>query len=92
MKNRQEYMEAGLFEGDIMVDEGLGAAINIQERLWPKSNDGFVYVPISFPATASKDEKAAIARTVTEFKNNTCIRYATKLVLKTKKTSLFNMV
>ena len=68
MKNKHDYTEEGLFEGDIMVDDALGAAVNIQARKWPKSDDGFVYIPISFPASASKDEKSAIARTVTEFK------------------------
>ena len=58
-----------------MVDEGYGEAINIAARKWPKSADGFVYVPFSFPPTASDEEKSAIARTVTEFKNKTCIRY-----------------
>ena len=57
-----------------MMDQGMGASVNIPQRKWPKSEDGYVYVPFSFPATATKDEKAAIARTVTEFNNNTCIR------------------
>ena len=74
-ENKLHYYESGLFEGDIMVDEGYGEAINIAARKWPKSADGFVYVPFSFPATASEEEKSAIARTVTEFKNKTCIRY-----------------
>ena len=74
-ENKVHYYESGLFEGDIMVDDGYGEAINIAARKWPKSADGLVYVPFSFPPTASEDEKSAIARTVTEFKNKTCIRY-----------------
>jgi hypothetical protein len=56
------------------MDQGISAAVNIPQRKWPKSEDGHVYIPFSFPSTATKDEKAAIARTVTEFNNNTCIR------------------
>ena len=73
--DKAHYSENGLFEGDIIRDERQGEAINIAQRKWPKSDDGFVNVPISFPSFASKDEKAAIARVITEFKNNTCIRY-----------------
>ena len=73
--DKAHYSENGLFEGDIIRDERLGEAINIAQRKWPKSDDGFVDVPISFPSFASKEEKAAIARVITEFKNNTCIRY-----------------
>ena len=78
--DKAHYSENGLFEGDIIRDERLGEAINIAQRKWPKSDDGFVNVPISFPSFATKEEKAAIARVITEFKNKTCIRYKFILV------------
>ena len=68
-----EVFDPDLFEGDI-VEDGFSDVINISSRKWPKSVDGKVYIPISFPATASADQRAAIARTIQEFENKTCIR------------------
>ena len=68
-----EIFDPDMFEGDIIPDPP-GDVINIKERKWPKAADGKVYIPISFPDSATKIERAAIARTIMEFKNKTCIR------------------
>lgn len=73
VRNFEIGVDPDLFEGDI-VDDGFADTINVAERKWPKSEDGKVYIPISFPATASPDHKAAIARTILEFENKTCVR------------------
>ena len=70
---RPEVLDANMFEGDIVPDPP-GDVIDIAEKKWPKADDGKVYIPISFPETATKIEKAAIARTIMEFENKTCIR------------------
>ena len=62
-----------MFEGDIVPDP-LGDVTNIAAKKWPKAADGMVYIPISFPDSATKNEKAAIARTMLEFENKTCVR------------------
>ena len=71
--NTSDVFDQDLFEGDIELD-GIGDVTNITKRKWPKADDGYVYIPISFPTTASVKEKAAIARTIIEFANKTCIR------------------
>ena len=69
-----EIFDVDMFEGDILPDPH-GDVINIEAKKWPKAADGMVYIPISFPDSATKIEKAAIARTIMEFENKTCIRY-----------------
>ena len=68
-----EYFDPDMFEGDIVPDP-VGDVINIKDKKWPKASDGKVYIPISFPDSATKIERAAIARTIMEFTNKTCIR------------------
>ena len=68
-----------VFEGDIMLDtdgedEGFDDVTTRKDAKWPKLNDT-VTVPYTFPSTASKQDKADIARVVKEFETKTCIRY-----------------
>ena len=68
-----------VFEGDIMLDSPRQGGVfedvtTIKDRKWPKVND-LVTIPFTFPSSASKQDKADIARVVKEFERKTCVRY-----------------
>ena len=68
-----------VFEGDIILDSPRQGGVfedvtTIKDRKWPKRND-LVTIPFTFPSSASKQDKADIARVVKEFERKTCIRY-----------------
>ena len=52
---------------------GYDDVTTIKDKKWPKTNE-FVTIPFTFPSTASKQDKADIARVVKEFERKTCIR------------------
>ena len=64
-----------VFEGDIILDDYdyVGEVTTDVKKKWPKSGD-VVIIPFTFPADASEQERADIARTVQEFESKTCIR------------------
>ena len=66
-----------VFEGDIMMPDdntGLDDVTTLKDKKWPKV-DEIVTLPYTFPSTASKEDKADIARVVKEFELKTCIRF-----------------
>ena len=72
------YDTNDLYEGDIMItssdgDGGLDDVTTIMDKKWPKINDT-VTIPFTFPSSATKQDKADIARVVKEFESKTCIR------------------
>lgn len=46
--------------------------------LWPKSSSGLVYVPYQLPATLSTAVKNAIIGAITDFNNNSCVRFVAR--------------
>ena len=67
-----------LFEGDIILNEidvdGVFDDVTSKAGAkWPKV-DELVNIPYTFPSTATKQDKADIARVVEEFRTKTCIR------------------
>ena len=44
-----------------------------KDAKWPVVND-IITIPYTFPSTATKQDKADIARVVKEFETKTCIR------------------
>ena len=70
--------DSAIIEGDILSDQEdtdyISEIISNADKKWPKIGE-YVYVPFTFPSTASEQAKADIARVVLEFRNNTCIWY-----------------
>ena len=67
----------GVFQGDIIIpddDTGFDDVTTLKDKKWPKVNE-LVTLPYTFPSTASKEDKADIARVVKEFEQKTCIRW-----------------
>ena len=64
-----------IFEGDIILDDYdyTGEVTTDVDKKWPKNGD-VVIIPFTFPADASEQERADIARAVQEFESKTCIR------------------
>ena len=76
-----------LFQGDIMLDEDSNTVPHTQSyyndyfsdvstlpgHKWPKINNQ-VIVPYTIPSTATKQDKAHVARVIIEFRNKTCVR------------------
>ena len=66
----------GVFQGDIIIpddDTGFDDVTTLKDKKWTKVNE-IVTLPYTFPSTASKEDKADIARVVKEFELKTCIR------------------
>ncbi|XP_037615700.1 high choriolytic enzyme 1-like isoform X2 [Sebastes umbrosus] len=63
--------------GDIAVPTGLQNADPCTARgcLWPKANDGNVYVPYKISNQYSRREKATIIEGLNSFAQSTCIRF-----------------
>ena len=80
-EDHDEDGNAGLFEGDIQLNEedrtAMDNGISLREvvgsRKWPNV-DGIVKVPYTFPRGLSSSRRRDIARVVQEFEEKTCIR------------------
>ncbi|KAM9318153.1 hatching enzyme 1.2-like [Pholidichthys leucotaenia] len=69
-----------VIDGDIAMPAGLGNADPCTSRrrgscLWPKSNDGNVYVPFRISRQYSSRERTIIRRGLQSFEQSTCIRF-----------------
>ncbi|KAE8606505.1 hypothetical protein XENTR_v10010761 [Xenopus tropicalis] len=60
--------------GDIALKTDRNA-INCTECLWPKSSDGFVYVPYTVSSDYSQDEVNAITTAMKEYEGLTCVQF-----------------
>ena len=83
----RDAIEKGhMFEGDIllnpeqtaeMADESEDrSATTITQRKW-KKYEGKVIIPYTITNSYNGKEKANIARAITEYRKNTCLRYTT---------------
>ncbi|KAM9319101.1 low choriolytic enzyme-like isoform 1-T3 [Pholidichthys leucotaenia] len=69
-----------VLDGDIAVPAGLGNADPCTSRdrescLWPKSNDGNVYIPFRISRQYSQRERNTILEGLQSFSESTCIRF-----------------
>ncbi|XP_037649521.1 low choriolytic enzyme-like isoform X2 [Sebastes umbrosus] len=73
----KDFDDPLVLDGDIAVPTGLQNADPCTARgcLWPKANDGNVYVPFQISNQYSRREKATIIEGLNSFAQSTCIRF-----------------
>ena len=67
------FQLAGTVDEAVTINDILDDVTTIMDKKWPKINDT-VTIPFTFPSSATKQDKADIARVVKEFESKTCIR------------------